>query len=97
MYFGSLYIFRWAKVQLMPDTQQLFGTDLLAVGAQFLAFIQSEALLTPQHFSCKQNIYVEVKLQINIILYNLQIIDMNSLTMKKPEMLTLIKQDAKRP
>lgn len=83
----------------MPDTQQLFGTDLLAVGAQFLAFIQSEALLTPQHFSCKQNIhvYVEVKLQINIILYNLKIIDMNSLTMKKPEMLTLIKQDAKRP
>lgn len=67
----------------MPDTQQLFGTELLAVGAQFLAFIQSEALFTPQHLSCKQNIFDEVKLQINIILFNLKILDMNSFDYEK--------------
>lgn len=53
MNFGSLYFLRSSSVQFMPETQQLLGTALLAVGAQFLACNQSEAFLTPQHLSCK--------------------------------------------
>jgi hypothetical protein len=52
MYLGLLYISRLSSVQLMPVTQQLSGTVLLAMGAQVLAFSQSDALFTPQHFNC---------------------------------------------